>query len=138
MKIVRIIAGFLIGLVIGGVVNMSLIMAGPHIIPPPSGVDVTDAKSLAASIHLFSAKHFIFPFLAHAAGTFAGALTGFLIAGSHKSIVAYAIGVLFLCGGIAAAFMIPAPVTFIVIDLVIAYIPMAWLAVTAGRTLQRG
>jgi hypothetical protein len=37
--------------------------------------------------------------------------------------MAYAIGVLFLCGGIAASFMIAAPAWFIALDLVVAYLP---------------
>jgi hypothetical protein len=41
---------------------------------------------------------------------------------------ALGLGVFFLLGGIAAAFMIPAPTWFIILDLVAAYIPMAYLA----------
>jgi hypothetical protein len=41
--------------------------------------------------------------------------------------MALTVGGLHLVGGIAAAFMIPAPAWFIVVDLVVAYLPMAWL-----------
>jgi hypothetical protein len=41
--------------------------------------------------------------------------------------LALAVGGLHLMGGIAAAFMIPAPVWFVVLDLTLAYLPMAWL-----------
>ena len=75
------------------------------------------------------------PFLAHAVGTLAGALAAYLIAASHRARIAYAIGALFLCGGVAASFMIPAPAWFIALDLLAAYIPMAWLAV---RIAPRG
>jgi hypothetical protein len=37
------------------------------------------------------------------------------------------IGAFFLAGGIVNAFMLPAPVWFIVVDLAGAYIPMAWI-----------
>jgi hypothetical protein len=40
---------------------------------------------------------------------------------------ALAIGVLFLIGGIAVNYLLPGPLWFSVIDLVIAYIPMAYL-----------
>jgi len=50
--------------------------------------------------------------------------------------MAYAIGVLFLCGGIAASFMIAAPAWFIALDLVAAYLPMAWLAARLGARMQ--
>jgi len=62
-------------------VNMGLVVAGSAIIPAPPGVDLSDAESLAGSIHLF-----------------------------------------------ATIFMIPAPIVFIVADLMLAYAPMALLA----------
>jgi hypothetical protein len=123
------------GLVVGGGINMSLVVLGPVVIAPPPGIDVTDARSLSANIHLLEARHFVFPFLAHALGTLAGALAAFLIAGRHGSAFAYAIGVVFLAGGIAAAFMIPAPAWFIALDLVLAYLPMAWIGTMIGRRM---
>ncbi|HEX6088533.1 MAG TPA: hypothetical protein VFZ13_00090 [Gemmatimonadales bacterium] len=128
-----VVAGFLVG----SLVNMALISLSPSLIPPPAGVDVRNAESLGSSIHLFEAKHFVMPFLAHALGTFAGALTAFLIAVTYKSRVAWIIGFLFLLGGIAAIFVIPAPVWFIALDLLVAYLPMAWLAIRTGARLQR-
>jgi len=77
------------------------------------------------------------PFLAHAPGTLAGALGGCLIAVTHRLPIALAIGVLFLCGGVAASFMIPAPAWFIALDLPLAYIPMAWLGARLGARLTR-
>ncbi len=128
-----VVAGFLVG----SLVNMALISLSPSLIPPPAGVDVRNAESLGSSIHLFEAKHFVMPFLAHALGTFAGALTAFLIAVTYKARVAWIIGFLFLLGGIAAIFVIPAPVWFIALDLLVAYLPMAWLAIRTGARLQR-
>src|SRR5947208_715398 len=98
-----------IGLVLGCIVNMALVVAGPHVIPPPAGVDMSDAKSLAAGVHLLVPKHFLFPFLAHALGTLAGALATHLAASTRRSALAYVIGALFLAGGVAAACMIAAP-----------------------------
>ncbi len=126
--LVRNILAVLLGVVIGGVANFGLILVGPMIIPAPPGVDVTNMDSIAASLDLFQPRHFLFPFLAHALGTLIGAIVAYLVAGSHKKIFAYVIGGLFLVGGIAAANMIPAPLWFLVLDLVIAYIPMASLA----------
>jgi hypothetical protein len=133
--ILRNIAAVIIGLVVGGALNMALIIATPHVIPPPADVDVTDAQSLSNSIHLFEPKHFVFPFLAHALGTLAGALLAFLVAASHRSVFAYIIGAFFLAGGVAASFMIPAPIWFIILDLVVAYIPMAWIGTQLGRRI---
>ena len=138
MTIIRNILAIIVGIVIGGAVNMSLIMLGPLVIPPPAGVDVTNTQSLIASIHLFEVRHFVFPFLAHALGTLVGALVAFLIAGSHRSIFAYTVGAVSLAGGIAASVMIPAPLWFIVLDLVVAYIPMAWIGTVIGRRIKSG
>jgi len=122
------------GLVIGSIVNMSLIALGGKVISPPAGADVTTMEGISHSIHLFEPRHFIFPFLAHAMGTFAGALVAVLLAASHQLKLALGIGFLFLAGGITNVIMLPSPLWFNVVDLVGAYIPMAW----AGWRLGRG
>ena len=135
--IVRNVLAVVLGLVAGGAVNMAIVTFGPVLVPPPAGVDVTDPASLAQGIHLFEPRHFAAPFLAHALGTFVGALVAYLVAATHKARFAYGIGVLFLLGGIAACFMIPAPPWFMALDLVVAYLPMAWLAIALGRRIAR-
>ena len=118
----------LTGLIVGSAVNMGLIILGPSIIPPPDGVDVTNMESLKASMHLFEGRHFIFPFLAHALGTLSGAVIASLLAASRRTALAFGVGGAFLLGGISNLFMLPSPVWFAVLDIVAAYIPMAWLA----------
>jgi hypothetical protein len=78
------------------------------------------------------------PFRAHAVGTLAGALAAYLIAATYNAPIAYVIGAVFLCGGVAASFMIPAPAWFIALDLLVAYLPMAWLAIQIGRRVRQG
>lgn len=124
------------GLMLGGMANMAIVMIGPHVIAPPAGVDMSDVDSLAAGAHLLTPAHLIFPFLAHAVGTLAGALIANLLSTTRRGALAYVIGVFFLAGGIAASFMIPAPAWFIALDLLLAYIPMAWLAARLGRRLR--
>lgn len=128
MRVLHLCLAVVVGLVVGGVVNMGLILVSGQVIPPPAGADVTTAEGLQASLHLFEPRHFIFPFLAHALGTFVGALVATVIAPGRTPGPAYVVGVLFLLGGIANAYMLPAPTWFIVVDLVAAYLPMAWLA----------
>jgi hypothetical protein len=136
MTIFRNTVAVVSGLVLGSAVNMGLIMIGSGVVPPPTGVDPTSPDSIAASAHLFEAKHFVFPFLAHALGTLAGALVASLIATSWRARLALVIGALFLLGGIANAFMIPAPAWFLVLDLVVAYLPAAWLGSIIGLRLR--
>lgn len=116
---------------------MALIVLGPSLIPPPAGVDVTDPESLSNSIHLFDLKHFVFPFLAHALGTLFGSLAAVLVAASYKTAVAFVVGTIFLAGGITASFMIPAPIWFIILDLAVAYLPMAWLSTRIGNRITK-
>lgn len=136
MTIFRNTLAITVGFAVGAGVNMALVTLGPMVIPPPTGVDVTDAASLSASMHLLEARHFVFPFLAHALGTLAGALIAFLVAASRKAVCAYAVGAFFPAGGVAAASMIPAPTWFIVVDLVAAYLPMAWIGATIGGRVK--
>jgi hypothetical protein len=117
---------------------MALITLSPWLIPPPAGVDVNSAESLSKAVHLFEPRHFIMPFLAHAVGTLAGALAAYLIAASYKAQIAYVIGAAFLCAGVAASFMIPAPAWFIALDLLAAYLPMAWLSIQIGTRMTHG
>jgi hypothetical protein len=135
-NIARNVIAVVAGVVVGAAINGALITLSPALIPPPPGVDVTNAESLAASIHLFEPRHFVMPFLAHALGTLVGALTTYMLVTSDRARWAYALGVLFLVGGIAASFMIPAPAWFIALDLLVAYIPAAWLAVQIGARMK--
>lgn len=137
-NLLRNVLALLAGIAIGGVVNMALVTLGPSLIPPPAGVDVSSAEGLSRAMHLFQPRHFIMPFLAHAVGTLAGALAAYLIAASHKAQIAYVIGALFLCGGVAASFLIPAPTWFIALDLLAAYLPAAWLGIQIGRRMKQG
>lgn len=126
--IIKNILAVVAGVLLGSVVNMAIIMISGSIIPPPEGADVITMEGLKASMHLFQPRHFIFPFLAHALGTFTGALLAALIAANHKMKFAWGIGVFFLAGGIGNTLMLPSPTWFTVLDLVGAYIPMAYLA----------
>ncbi len=124
---IRNILAVLAGAILGSMVNMGIIMLSSTIIPPPEGADLTTEAGLKASMHLMQPKHFIMPFLAHALGTLAGAFVTAIIALSHKMNLALAIGVLFLAGGISMVFMLPSPIWFTLLDLIGAYLPMAYL-----------
>lgn len=126
--VLRNIIAVLVGLVVGSLVNMGIIMISGSVIPPPEGADVTTSEGLKAAMHLFQPKHFIMPFLAHALGTFVGALLAALIAANRKLLFAMVIGIFFLAGGVANVLMLPSPIWFTVIDLAGAYLPMAYFA----------
>jgi hypothetical protein len=115
----------IIGLVIGGIINMGIIMISGSIIPPPNGIDVTTMEGLKDAMHLFEPKHFFFPFLAHALGTLIGALIASKFAATKQRSMALLIGFIFLIGGSINVYMLPSPMWFNAVDLIGAYIPMA-------------
>ncbi len=135
--ILKNILAVVLGIIIGSIVNMGLIMISGFIIPPPEGADVTTMDGLKASMHLFEPRHFVFPFLAHALGTLAGAFVTALVASKHKIKLALLIGVFFLIGGIVNTFMLPSPTWFALLDLVGAYIPMAWISGIVALKISR-
>lgn len=126
--IIRNILALVAGILIGSSVNMAIIMVSGTLIPAPNGADVTTMEGLNATMHLFQPKHFIMPFLAHALGTFCGALLTAFIASSHKINLALLISVVFLAGGIANVLLLPSPIWFTIVDLVGAYLPMGYIA----------
>jgi hypothetical protein len=125
--ILKNILAVIAAIIIGMVVNMGLLMLIGNMIPPPEGVDVMDGESIKANIHLFEFKHFVGPFLAHALGTLVGAFIAAKFSANNHFKFAMGIGVFFLLGGLANIMMIPAPMWFNALDLLVAYIPMAWL-----------
>ena len=125
------------GIIVGGLVNSGLVHVGPMIVPLPEGVDVTTVEGLRAGMDQLGPANFLFPFLAHALGTLVGAFVAAALAASHGAKLAMVIGVFFLAGGIAAVSMIGGPMWFIVLDLVVAYIPMAWLGAVLARATRR-
>lgn len=124
--ILRNILAVIFGWIAGSIVNMSLIQFGNKLFPIDN-IDPNDVDALALVMPTLDAQHFIFPFLAHALGTLVGAIVASLIASNHKMKFAIGIGVLFLIGGIMVNYMLPGPTWFAVADILLAYIPMAWL-----------
>ena len=122
---VRNIVGFIVGYVAGSIVNFALIMVNMAVMP--AGIDFTTPEGVNAAMGQMGMINYVIVFLAHALGAFVGALVAASIAVSHKLPIAMVIGVLFLLGGITAAVWIAAPMWFEAVDLIFAYIPMAWL-----------
>ena len=121
------------GAFVGSAVNMSILMIGGSLVPPPSGVDLTTMEGLAAGMPLMQPIHFMFPFLAHALGTFAGAFVIARFAASRQLQLALIVSALFFVGGLQMVMELPSPMWFNATDLLLAYFPMGWLAYKLGR-----
>lgn len=135
--ILRLLLSVVAGLLVGGAVNMALISVSGQIIAPPPAADVTTVDGLRASLHLFEPRHFVFPFLAHALGTLVGAWVACRLAPGRSALPAVVVGGLFLLGGITNAVLLPAPGWFIAADLLLAYLPPAWLGQALARRAAR-
>ena len=134
--IVRNVLAVVAGLFLGGIVNMGIVTVSSSVIPLPEGVDPSSMQSLKESMHLFEPKNFLMPFLAHALGTLFGAFIASLIAKTYKLKLALAVGVFFLIGGIMNVVMLPSPTWFAILDIVGAYIPMAFLGFKLSKLFQ--
>ncbi|MEO8479900.1 MAG: hypothetical protein ABI542_09745 [Gemmatimonadota bacterium] len=127
----------LAGLAVGSIVNIMLVNVGPSVVPLPEGADVSTIEGLAASMHLFKPANFLFPFLGHAVGTLVGAFIAAKFADSHEIQFALVVGLFSLAGGIAAVVMFGGPLWFKAADLLLAYIPMAFLGARLAGVPQR-
>ena len=136
LNISRNIIAFILGLFFGGMINMLIINNGGGFIAPPEGVNPKDIESIKENMHLYTPIHFIIPFLAHAMGTFIGALITSLIAVSIRMYLAIGVGFCFLIGGIMMVLMLPSPLWFNIIDLSLAYLPMGWLGWKIGSKIN--
>jgi hypothetical protein len=136
-SLLNIVLALVVGGFVGGLVNLGIVTIGPSIIPLPEGADVSTMESMREAMHLFGFVNFIPPFLAHALGTLAGAFVAAKVARQHKMKVALCIGFFFLLGGISAVVMLGGPLWFKVADLVLAYIPMAYLGARLAGVQHR-
>ena len=125
--IARNILAAIVGFVVGSVANLGLVTIGMSVVPLPEGTDVSTMEAVRESMKLLAPVNFIFPLLAHALGTLIGAFVAAKLAASHHMKFAIGIGVIFLIGGIAMILNCGGPVWFIASDLLLAYIPMAFL-----------
>jgi hypothetical protein len=118
-NILAVVAGIGTCLLLNGLM-LDLLM---RLIPPPAGFDPNTPSTYTP----LEARHFIAPFLAHAVPSLIGGFLAARLAATRPMTFALVVGGMHLLGGIAAAFMIPAPMWFIALDLTVAYLPMAWV-----------
>ena len=119
---------FVGSLMLGSYINGLIIQYGPLLIPPPEGVDTTTIKGLIVGMPRMEPKHFITPFVAHALGTLIAAILVKRFAFENAGRYTFGIAIFYLLAGIYMVYLLPAPFWFEAIDLIFAYLPMAWLA----------
>ena len=127
IKILRNILALVIGAALGMALNRWLIGISNSLIPLPEDVNPSNLKSIQTHIHLYSLKHFVMPFWAHALGTFVSAFVAAKIWIGDPMIPGYIFGLFFLIGGITMVYFIKSPILPSMVDLLFAYLPMGWL-----------
>lgn len=132
----RNVIAVIIGWLIGSIVNMSLISLGYNLFPI-EGVDTNNIEELSNAMSSLDLEYFLFPFLAHALGTLIGALIAAIVAKNNKRMMSMIVGVIFLMGGIAVSFMVDSPIWFTIIDLLLAYIPMAYFGYKLALIIKK-
>jgi hypothetical protein len=126
---IRNIAATFIAVFAGSWSNMGVLKLGANILPAPDGVDINNIESIKSNIHLYQPIDFLFPFLAHALGTFIAVVVFMLLAKTQYAFrYALAFASLFFIGGLSMVMLLPAPMWFNITDLLLAYFPMALLA----------
>jgi len=108
----------ILGIIIGMIVNMGLIIGGGMIVPMSETINPMNAVN-------WDFKYFIFPFLAHSIGTLSGAFIVSKISRNSHIIMPLIVGLYFLFGGLYMVIILPAPIWFISLDIILCYIPMA-------------
>lgn len=127
---IRNILALLVGLGIGLYINAYLINKAPV----PDGFN---PSQIAENIKLFKTKHFAMHIIAHGVGAFVGAIIASAIAATQKNRYALAVGFLMLLTGIFTIISLQYPFLPAAIDIVLAYIPMAWLGGKFGVFISK-
>lgn len=137
-NILFMVLAVVVGLFVGGMVNMGILGMIPKFFPYPDGLDPNVTEDIATFIQTAPFGAFVLVWLAHWGQAFVGGIVAALIAPNGKKIMsAMIVGALTMVGGIATIFMIPSPVWHIIIDL-LGYLPVAWLGGTIGKKLMPG
>ena len=84
-----------LGLILGALTNGIIVQIGASMVSAPLGLDISTEAGLAKAMPLMEFKHFVFPFLAHALGSFVGAFFVSKMRVNRTLINAMAIGFAF-------------------------------------------
>jgi uncharacterized membrane protein YqgA involved in biofilm formation len=125
--ILRNVLAVIAGLIAGSLLNGLIINFSRFVIPLPEGSDTSTTEGLQAAILTYEPKHFLFPFIAHAFGSFVGAFVAAKISPNYGFKLAMVVGLFYLVAGIYMVIILPSPLWFDILDLAIAYLPMAYL-----------
>jgi hypothetical protein len=130
-KVLIIIAG-----VVSGAVVIYLVEALGHtVFPPPADIDMTDPESIKTMIDNLPIGAFMFVLAAYALGSFIGGLVSMLLSPKPTLWGSLGAGIVLMIFGLMNLVMIPHPVWFVIISLLL-YLPFAYLGGKTGRAFK--
>jgi hypothetical protein len=124
---------FIVSFVLGAAFNSLILTLGMEIIPPPSGYDMNNAEDLAKAMSVMETKHYLFPFLSHSLGTLIGVVFYTYFSKAQKLFFPLLMAGFYFAGGLYMVLILPSPLWFDFIDLILAYFPMAILGFKLSR-----
>ncbi|WP_182869140.1 hypothetical protein [Stieleria mannarensis] len=130
---IRNVVAIVAGLIAGSIFNMALVSVSHVVYPLPDGIDPNDFEAFRTHVETngMPTGALLIVLAAHAGGSFVSGLVCGLVAKRAWYIAAGILGILWMCGGISMLMMLPAPIWFAVVDIVL-YVPAALLGVRLG------
>ncbi len=122
----RNIGAVIAGMIVGMVLNITIIMINLIFFPMPEGLSMQDQEGFSAWAKTLPETAFILPMVAHLAQAFGGGWLAARIGASHPMVLAMIVGVLSLGGGISNALSMEIP-TWMWIEMPF-YLVLAWVA----------
>src|SRR4051794_23378764 len=119
------------GMVVAGIAIMVIEFLGSKVYPSPPGMNPEDSASVRAAMALMPLGALLFVLLGWIVGTFAGAwVTARMV---YRSPITHGLvlGAIFLAGSIVNMLLIPHPVWFWVLGVVV-FLPTAYLGAKLG------
>ena len=132
MAILRSVLGVLAGVIVGGGLVAAIEAFGGALYPPPPGLDPKDAAAFGEHLATLPVGAFLIVVAAHLVGPLVGAWLAARIAGRRPMLHAIVTGAVFLFFGIVNLIVIPHPLWFAALD-VLMYPLAAWIAGTLAR-----
>ena len=126
-KVLLGILAVVVGLGVGMAVNLALIKLNIKLHAPSAGLDWNNPDQVKDFMATMPLLGFVIVLAAHSGQALVGSVIGTLISGRRSVVVGLIIGVATLLGCVMAMFMIPGPLWFSVIDLLLP-VPVAYLA----------
>lgn len=118
------------------VVNALLFSVLNEWYPLPIDEDLS-IERLGEALHRIPWPYALIPIGAHAAGTFSGCWLAALRASPNGQLAAWVVCALFMVSSISVAWLFPLPATFVLADILLAYAPMAWLAIVFAQNAHK-